>query len=60
MGAHCIARQEEIALNAFKNVVENFLGNYRVPNCIQLVDKMLQAYKTMGCVLILRIGFLYI
>lgn len=50
---------EKIAWKAFKDVVDNFLGNYRAPHYIQLVDKLLKAYKTMKCNMSLKIHFLH-
>ena len=50
---------EKIAWKAFKDGVDNFLSNYRAPNYIQLVDKLLKAYKTMKCNMSLKIHFLH-
>ena len=50
---------EKIAWKTLKDVVENFLGNYRAPNYIQLVKKLLSAYKAMKCNMSLKIHFLH-
>ncbi|XP_059804515.1 uncharacterized protein LOC132380037 isoform X2 [Hypanus sabinus] len=51
---------EKIAWKAFKDVAEKILGNYRrAPNYLQLVDKLLQACKTIKCNTSLNIHFLH-
>ena len=50
---------EKIAWKTFKDVIENFLGNYRAPNYIQLVKKLLSVYKAMKCNISLKIHFLH-
>jgi hypothetical protein len=39
---------ENTVWEAFKLVLDNFLGNHKVPNYRQLVHQMLEAYQTMG------------
>ncbi|KAI4905822.1 hypothetical protein NFI96_009216 [Prochilodus magdalenae] len=51
--------QEKIAWKAFKDVVDNFLGNYRAPNYVEVVDKLLRAYQKMKCNMSLKIHFLH-
>lgn len=50
---------EKVAWRAFKDVVENFLGNHRAQNYSQLVKKLLSAYKAMKCNMSLKIHFLH-
>jgi len=50
---------EKIAWKTFTDVVENFLDNYRAPNYIQLVKKLLSVYKAMKCNISLKIHFLH-
>ena len=50
---------EKVAWRAFKDVVENFLGNHRARNYSQLVKKLLSAYKAMKCNMSLKIHFLH-
>ena len=56
---HLLERPETIAWKAFKDVVENFLGNYRAPNYIQLVNILFAAYKDMKRNMSLKIHFLH-
>src|SRR6218665_3465142 len=44
---------------AFKDIVENCLGNNRATNYMILVDKLLAAYKNMRCNMSLKIHFLH-
>lgn len=46
------------ALTALKNVVENFLGNVKAPNYVELVENMLQKYKGIGANMSLKMHFL--
>ena len=50
---------ELAAWEAFKLVVQNFLGNHRAENYAELVDNMLKAYRRMGCRMSLKIHFLH-
>lgn len=50
---------EHDAWKAFKNVVCNFLGNYKAPNHVEEVESLLQAYKSMKCNVSLKIHFLH-
>ena len=56
---HLLERPETIAWKALKDVVENFLGNYRAPNYIQLVNRLFAAHKDMKCNMSLKIHFLH-
>jgi hypothetical protein len=40
---------EKTARESFRLVLYNFLGNRKAPSCRQLVEEMLEAYRTMGC-----------
>jgi hypothetical protein len=44
---------------AFKLVVDNFLSNQKASNYRQLVKQMLEAYRTIGCNVSLKIHFLH-
>ena len=50
---------ERVAWTAFKSVVYNFIGNYKAPNFVELVESMLQAYKSMNCNMLLKMHFLH-
>ena len=43
---------------AFKNLTENFFGNYKSPNYELLVDEMLHSFEKLGCSLTLKLHFL--
>jgi hypothetical protein len=49
---------EREAWNAFKEVIAKFLGNYKDPNCKQIVEKMLEHFIALGCALSLKVHFL--
>ena len=50
---------ELCAWKAFKQVVNNFLGNKKSQNYAAIVQKMLQAYQDLGCRMSLKIHFLH-
>jgi len=50
---------ESAAWEAFVQVVENFLGNYRSDNYAELVENMLTAYQRMGARMSLKMHFLH-
>jgi hypothetical protein len=50
---------ERAAWTAFKNVVCNFLGNNKAPDYAAQVERLLKAYKSMGCNMSLKIHFLH-
>jgi len=52
-------KNELSAWLAFDAVVHGFLGNYRDPNYVQLVENLLCAYQKMGCRMSLKIHFLH-
>jgi len=41
--------KERRAWNAFKEVVENFLGNNKHPNYADMVEELLENYHKLGC-----------
>lgn len=46
------------ALMALKDVVENFLGNKKASNYVELVAKMLEKYNGIGALMSLKMHFL--
>lgn len=46
------------ALNALKDIVDNFLGNVKAPNYVQLAEKLLLEYKKIGALMSLKMHFL--
>lgn len=50
---------EKAAWFAFKDVCANFLGNNKSKNYRTKVNKLLQAYKKLGCSMSLKIHFLH-
>lgn len=53
-----LSQVEKSAWDTFTNVVENFLGNKKSPNYLQIVSELLESYKRMGCNMSLKIHFL--
>ncbi|CAL1671987.1 unnamed protein product [Lasius platythorax] len=49
---------EKEAWLSFKNVVGNFLGNHRSPDYKEVVGKMIENFKELGCLMSLKIHFL--
>lgn len=47
------------AWEAFRKVVDNFLGNHKAENYVELVQDMLNAYQGMGCRMSLKMHFLH-
>ena len=50
---------EFAAWEAFVLVVQNFLGNHRAEQYVELVDNMIKAYQRMGCQMSHKMHFLY-
>jgi hypothetical protein len=50
---------ELAAWTAFIDVCSNFLGNNKADNYQEIVERLLQSYKTMGCNMSLNIHFLH-
>jgi hypothetical protein len=46
------------AWQAFKNVMNSFLGNHKAENYHEIVNDILMAYKAMGCNMSLKVHFL--
>jgi hypothetical protein len=49
---------EREACNVFKEVIAKFIGNYKDPNYKQIVEKMLEKFKALGCAMSLKVHFL--
>jgi hypothetical protein len=47
------------AWNAFVSVIENFLGNHRSDRYVDLVEQMIEAFRSMGCRMSLKVHFLH-
>ena len=59
---HFIGTMSEPQKNAwlsFKDIVKDFLGNSRAPNYIEIVHKLLETYKTLGCNMSIKLHFLH-
>ena len=59
---HFIGTMSELEKNAwlsFKDVVKNFLGNTRAKNYTEIVQKLLESYKTLGCNMSIKLHFLH-
>jgi hypothetical protein len=52
-------KKEKAAWNAFKAVVDNFLGNHKSQDYSKIVNTMLRAYSQLGCRMSLKIHFLH-
>lgn len=50
---------ERDAWVAFKSVVDNFLGNYKSADYVNVVQKCIRAYKQLGCNMSLKIHLLH-
>lgn len=44
---------------AFRSVVDNFLGNHKVPKCWHLIETIIQTYRTIGWNVLLKVHFLH-
>jgi hypothetical protein len=51
--------KEKAAWLAFKSVGDNFIGNKRSENYIEIVEDLLLKYKSLGCNMSLKIHFLH-
>lgn len=45
----CLGEAEKDAWISLKNVIQNFLGNYKSPDYKDVVGRMLQNFKVLGC-----------
>ncbi|GBN86960.1 hypothetical protein AVEN_75336-1 [Araneus ventricosus] len=43
-----LTKKEAATWTSFKKLAENFLGNHKAENCRQIVNNLLNLYKTMG------------
>ncbi|XP_069623312.1 uncharacterized protein [Ranitomeya imitator] len=50
---------EKNAWLSFKDVVKNFLGNTRASNYKEIVQKLLESYKALGCNMSIKLHFLH-
>ena len=56
---HTFSGTEKVAWNAFRDVAYNFLGNAKAPNFVELVEHMIDSYKSMGYNMSFKIHFLH-
>ena len=59
---HFIGTMTELEKNAwlsFKAIVTDFLGNTRAENYTEIVQKLLDSYKTLGCNMSIKVHFLH-
>jgi len=50
---------EKMAWISFKNVLFKFLGNYKNPDYVAIVEDMLENYKKLGCRMSVKLHFLH-
>ena len=50
---------EKMAWISFKNVTCKFLGNYKNPDYVAIVEDMLENYKKLGCRMSVKLHFLH-
>jgi hypothetical protein len=51
--------REKTAWQAFRDVVTKFLGNTKYPDYTSIVNKVLDAFKDLGCNMSLKLHFLH-
>ena len=54
-----MSSSERDAWSAFRNVVHGFLGNNKDPNYVQLIERLIECYKIMGCRMSLKLHMLH-
>lgn len=54
-----LQNNEKAAWMAFKDVCSQFLGSTRAENYREVIARLLNAYKAMGCRMTLKLHFLY-
>ena len=54
-----LKRKEKLAFESFKKVCDNFLGNHRSGDCVQVVNDLLGHYHDMGCSMFLKVHVLH-
>ena len=52
-------RKEKLAYESFKKVCDNFLGNHRSEDYVQVVNDLLSHYHDMGCNMFLKLYVLH-
>lgn len=56
---NCLGEAEKDAWISFKNVIKNFLGNHKSPDYKDIVGRMLEKFKALGCNMSLKVHFLH-
>jgi len=56
---HTMKSVERDAWISFREVVNNFLGNRKDPNYVQIVETMLRKFQQLGCNMSLKVHFLH-
>ena len=54
-----LKRKEKLVFESFKKVCDNFLGNHRSEDYVQVVNNLLSPYHNMGCNIFLKVHVLY-
>ena len=54
-----MTKVEKLAWISFKNVVHNFLGNYKNPDFAPIAQDMLGNYNKLGCRMSVKLHFLH-
>ena len=54
-----LKRKEKLAFESSKKVCDNFLGNHRSDNYVQVVNDLLSHYHGMGCSMFLKVHVLH-
>ena len=55
----CLGEAEKDTWISFKNVIKNFLGNYKSPDYKNIVGRILEKFKVLGCNISLKVHFLH-
>ena len=53
-----LSKKENAAWESFKNVSNNFLGNFKAENFEELVENLMDSYKQLGSNMSLKMHFL--
>jgi hypothetical protein len=54
-----LLKKERVAWVAIKDLIDNFLGNHKASNYAARVDKLLKAFKNLGCNMSLKVHYLH-
>ena len=54
-----LKRKEKLAFESFKKIYNNFLGNHRSEDYVQVVNDLLSHYHDMGCNMSLKVHVLH-